>query len=157
MQYYNGLFMWWMSKVVTPREVCFPYFFSLKENNLYWGLINWFSPHTMAITVLLYRTIHWERLFNTIYNRWIFFFKFTEKLNNCWLRITHLFPHGIIRPVISVSSLAWITSLKICFVNMSVIYAFAQLFLSMLPSTFIPGDRFVYRTGLSSWNEYNKK
>ena len=71
-------------------------------------------------------------------------------MNNSRLRNTHWFPHDMIRPVVSVSALAWITSLKDSFVNMSVILAFTQMFFSMLPSTFIPGDQFVYRTGLSS-------
>jgi len=74
-------------------------------------------------------------------------------MNNIRLRNTHLFPHGIIRPVVSVLILTWITSLKDCFVNMSVILAFVQLFLSMLPSIFIPGDRFMDRMELLSWNE----
>jgi hypothetical protein len=36
----------------------------------------------------------------------VFIFKITEKINNNRLRNTRLFPHGIIRPVVSVSALA---------------------------------------------------
>ena len=50
-------------------------------------------------------------------------------------------------------STGMITSLKDCFVNMSVTLAFAPLFLSMLLSIFFLGDRFMYRMGLLSWNE----
>ena len=35
MQYQYGLYMWWISKVVTTREVCYSYGFGLKGNNLF--------------------------------------------------------------------------------------------------------------------------
>ena len=33
-----------------------------RKTTYFWGLINWFTPHTMIITVLLYQQIHWEIL-----------------------------------------------------------------------------------------------
>ena len=68
---------------------------------------------------------------------------------------TSIYNHTIkkIDPHVLQSETVMLFALKDCFVNMSAIFACEQMFLSMLPSIFIPGDRFMYIIELSSWNE----
>ena len=70
----------WERLLILKREMKIVSNLLLCQNNIFFMLrilepgiyftINWFLTHTMAITVLLYRKIYWERLLNTIYSRW---------------------------------------------------------------------------------------